>query len=386
MAERAEVAPEAFVPSSTSVATGQDSVPFDELVLARFNAISAETQHRPDAEAQRELYKAVRRRFQLSEGRIVESFWSSACAAGIALTRKRRFLVLGTRTKFHRWTELATAQYPQVAAELYRGDNLAHRCEEVLRGSTQRIGLGRVFGAMSSLVSFIEVQKAHELQSVATSDRQGASELDGAIAAYRADLDEAAVYYQASAARAAHIFYSFGMLLGVVSIAALTTGIVFVVNYLLDKYGIFVSSDTYAVAIATVSAGALGACVSTMWRISSGNFQSDYEAGSGHIRMLGAFRPFIGAIFGLALYFAIKAGILPLDKDANFYSIAFVAFLGGFSERFAPDVFGGATSGIQGGRGPVEPTPPDLADQRRTAAEVLPSAAWKGSDIPPESS
>jgi hypothetical protein len=67
-----------------------------------------------------------------------------------------------SRTKFHRWTDLSTREYPHAAAELYRGDNLAHRCEEVLRGSTQRISLGRVYGAMSSLLSVIEVLHREE--------------------------------------------------------------------------------------------------------------------------------------------------------------------------------------------------------------------------------
>ena len=78
-----------------------------------------------------------------------------------------------------------------------------------------------------------------------------------------------------------------------------------------------------------------------MWRISSGTFKADYEAGSTHARTIGSFRPFIGAIFGLGLYVALRAGFLPtLQANANdFYLAAFLAFLGGFSERLAPDVF-----------------------------------------------
>jgi hypothetical protein len=50
----------------------------------------------------------------------------------------------------------------------------------------------------------------------------------------------------------------------------------------------------------------------------------------------------LGAIFGVALYFAMKSGALNLQRisvdSGKDYLFLFVAFLGGFSERFAPDV------------------------------------------------
>jgi len=102
--------------------------------------------------------------------------------------------------------------------------------------------------------------------------------------------------------------------------------------------------------ITAVSAGGLGACVSAMWRISAGSFRADYEAGSTHARIIGSFRPFIGAIFGLGLYVALRAGFLPTlqDQSSDFYLAALVAFLGGFSERLAPDVFAKADERISG--------------------------------------
>jgi hypothetical protein len=87
-----------------------------------------------------------------------------------------------------------------------------------------------------------------------------------------------------------------------------------------------------------------------MWRISAGSFRADYEAGSTHARIIGSFRPFIGAIFGLGLYVALRAGFLPTlqDQSSDFYLAALVAFLGGFSERLAPDVFAKADERISG--------------------------------------
>jgi hypothetical protein len=236
-----------------------------------------------------------------------------------------------------------------VAAALYEGDNLAHRCEEVLRGSTQRIALNRVFGAMSSLLSAVEANASAPDSSPYEDDAEVRREaISDAIALYQCDIASATDYYRQSAARSALIFYFWGMVIGVCVIAVLTTAIVVLVNALLDRYGVGVATDPYVRVIGTVSAGALGAIVSVMWRMSSGAFRGDFEAGSGHLRMLGAFRPFIGGVFGLALYFALEAGFLqPLRAGESFYFFAFMAFIGGFSERFAPDVFGRAAGAVQ---------------------------------------
>jgi hypothetical protein len=166
------------------------------------------------------------------------------------------------------------------------------------------------------------------------------------------------------------------MLIGVLAIALLTSLVVVLIHRLIVNYGIEVTSTSYAFAIATVSAGALGACVSVMWRMSSGDFQSDFEAGSGHLRMIGSFRPFIGAIFGLALYFTIMARILPVEQNetTNFYLVTCIAFLGGFSERLAPDVFGQAESGIRAGRG--ETAPSSRTQRRPLSTGMLPGETW----------
>ena len=55
--------------------------------------------------------------------------------------------------------------------------------------------------------------------------------------------------------------------------------------------------------------GTMGAFVSVLMRMSSNSFRVDYEVGRSTIRRLGSFRPFIGAIFGVAMFFLIKSGL-----------------------------------------------------------------------------
>src|SRR5262249_38445592 len=71
----------------------------------------------------------------------------------------------------------------------------------------------------------------------------------------------------------------------------------------------------------------------------------DYEVGAGLIVMLGAFRPILGAIFGVLAYFALASGFLgitPPSDNTAFFFYAVIAFAAGFSERFAHVILGSA--------------------------------------------
>jgi hypothetical protein len=79
-------------------------------------------------------------------------------------------------------------------------------------------------------------------------------------------------------------------------------------------------------------------------------FAIDYEVGRPTVRKLGAFRPFIGAIFGVAMYFLISSGLpqveLP-DSDTAFFYYGTVAFLAGFAERRTKVILGSAEGTLE---------------------------------------
>jgi hypothetical protein len=312
-----------------------ESISFEELCTKRFQAIR---EQKPQAEAQ---YQRARKAFEKANGRIAEEWWSPQVIGGVVLTVPRTSMlkaVVGaqTGTRLHRATDWVTLDFPEVAACVQEAEGLAVRCREILRGTAQQVALVHIFGALVSLLGVVETLIRTPADSETRTDR-----LDRAVSNFYRGLRGAASYYQRAAARTTQIFYFWGMITGVLVIAVLTTGIAFLVNFLLDRNGIDVSASTFALMITAVAAGGLGACVSAMWRISSGDFKTDYEAGSTHARTIGGFRPFIGAVFGLGLYVALRAGFLPrFQSDASdFYLAAMLAFLGGFSERLAPDVF-----------------------------------------------
>jgi hypothetical protein len=92
--------------------------------------------------------------------------------------------------------------------------------------------------------------------------------------------------------------------------------------------------------VRALSAGAIGATVSVMIRITRGQkFDVDSTQGLAMTMLAGAFRPVVGAVLGASLYVLLLAGLLPLEipQESAGYFFAAVGFLGGFSERWAQD-------------------------------------------------
>jgi hypothetical protein len=87
--------------------------------------------------------------------------------------------------------------------------------------------------------------------------------------------------------------------------------------------------------------GALGAVVSVLLRVANQPLTINYSAGRGLIRLNGVFRPVVGAIFGLAFFVLINAGLLlatPHEMSSRAFFVAAICFAAGFSERRAQDV------------------------------------------------
>jgi hypothetical protein len=143
------------------------------------------------------------------------------------------------------------------------------------------------------------------------------------------ELASTEAYYLGSAERTARLEYLSGMLLGV-PLAFLAA----IVIYQLDW-----APREMAICFA---AGAVGALVSVMERLTAGKLNLNPEAGTATLRILGFIRPFFGALFGLALFFFISGSVvdvsLPDDPTTRRYYFAAIAFLAGFSERLARDV------------------------------------------------
>jgi hypothetical protein len=120
----------------------------------------------------------------------------------------------------------------------------------------------------------------------------------------------------------------------------------------------------------TILAGGIGAIASVMARITRGQKVSvDVDQGRIVTATAGAFRPLIGAVFGVAIYVFVIAGLIPLGPRTTdtYFFFAGLAFLAGFSERWAQDTI------IRSA--PIAPSP---------ATPRSPGHLWKREDPPPQ--
>jgi hypothetical protein len=102
------------------------------------------------------------------------------------------------------------------------------------------------------------------------------------------------------------------------------------------------TDDSLRMLFACITTGALGAIVSVLSRMTLGTLSLEFESGHHVLRLLGGVRPFVGAIFGVAMYLILSSGLLPIelpsDTSERSAFLAAVAFLAGFSERWAQDM------------------------------------------------
>lgn len=108
-----------------------------------------------------------------------------------------------------------------------------------------------------------------------------------------------------------------------------------------------------AFVAATVS-GSVGALVSVVQRMASGELVLDYTAAKWQKRLIGAARPLVGGIFAAVVQFALLGGLLTMqgsvsnaqNTPATFAFFALTGFAAGFSERFATDILERAGVGL----------------------------------------
>jgi len=115
-------------------------------------------------------------------------------------------------------------------------------------------------------------------------------------------------------------------------------------------------------------AGALGALTSVLSSATFGRIVLDRTQGGTWNSYLGAFRPIIGALFGLAFFALINAGFLPIRIPSGGGEIALyasVAFLAGFSHRWAQDTLKSAE-----GRISASPTPASVSPEQEPAIKA----------------
>lgn len=286
--------------------------------------------------------------FQHYEGKLDAVYWSTRDASAVAMTVGQPHSVRNpladteTEVRLHRVTDWVTKDVEPIADALNDCDLLAIRVGEILRGTSARIAMRWLYAVEEHLLGFVE-----------RSDQPDRAKQQAVAAEQRRELARIETYYLRTAAKAGRIVYVSGMLMGATLIAAVCA----VLALLLTHSGHPWNHDVRLLLICTGS-GAVGALVSVLSRMSASTdkFAVDFEVGRPLLRRLGLYKPLVGSVFGVAVYFLLASGLLmtttPQGKVLYFY--AFAAFLAGFSERFTGVMFGGAER-LLSGDGKEEP-------------------------------
>jgi hypothetical protein len=188
--------------------------------------------------------------------------------------------------------------------------------------------------------------KAPQLaMAVATEGVSGNDSTDRLINVVNQQLEAADEYYQNFTQRSTRTAYFRGISYGMVALAGL-----FVVLYIFRR-----PLNAPIALLWSFVAGALGALTSVLSSATFGRIVLDRPQGRTWNTILGAFRPLIGSLFGVAFFALIDAGFLPIKVPSGSGKIALyasVAFLAGFSHRWAQDTLKAAQ-----GRVSTPPTP-----------------------------
>jgi hypothetical protein len=311
-----------------------DEIPgatFPELVFAHFlrqrELYAAVQEGAPNAE--RALhgpaaaeYQRCLEAFTRRHGEIVDAYWCTHEISGVALTAHERWGWRGlwphreTVTRLHEATDWATKNAQPIASQLHACESLAIRANEVLLGTSERIVMQLLLALAGRLLAVVDREEPAEPALIRR-----------AVEESRRQLAEIRSYYNRAGAKAVRVFYVGGMLIGLSMLA-------------IAVFAAWAAGAEDNVILA-VGMGSAGAVVSVLSRMASrdGRFNLDHEVGQKEARRLGTFRPFLGAAFGLLVYFAVSAGLVspfggaPADATGSFYAV--VAFLAGFSERWA---------------------------------------------------
>jgi hypothetical protein len=300
---------------------------FAHVAMASFLARSEHVEENERATLRRE-FPAMLEHFERANGQLVRWYMAEKVFAAAALTDRDDIVVsLGRRL-------------PAGSAELV---DLVRCCQQVAYSAWHRIAPFDRRQCQNMIFSVIE-------EALRRLDTSGRVADDACLAPLTNRLREAEEFMLRCAARRAQGKYLKGMLLGTagtgVVVAAVATAL------LVGDHFTRLAGQLLLVA----TAGAVGAVVSVLWRMTSGSFRMNlptlsHEMKGTDVRLMAAFRPVIGLVFALAVIVLVMGALIPVDQRSGVTQTALfagIAFLAGFSERLAQDMFVRSGQGLAG--------------------------------------
>ena len=300
----------------------RDKVSFSQQFTALYRQYRA-----PNAEEEARwagIYTRARAVFEKNHGGIERSWYADPFAAGVALTGDGRL---------HDDVWLDDLDYDATEAARFWGElrTLRDRVDVNLPGrhADRRVCMRGVFDLFAGLIVAM-VGEYRAFKGDRTSSEQMGQHLE--LLAQQRDALEPR-YLDFVRAHAHHVYLA-GALLGLIPVAVVLA----IVWYVLG-------TDEAYPWVPVMTAGALGAILSVLQRMTSGTLDVQIEAERRDLRIGGMTRPAVGVLSALALYVIVEADlvlIVPSDPTVKRFYFVAIAFFAGFSERFVKDAFGTA--------------------------------------------
>jgi hypothetical protein len=244
---------------------------------------------------------------------------------------------------------------------------LLRRCQQVAYTAWHRLAPFDRRMCQNMVFSVIE-------ETLRRLDVDGPAIDEGCRAPLHKRLDEAEDFMLRCATRRAQARYLKGMLVG-----TLVTGMVVAAVALVLIEGDHLTRIAGQLLL-VATAGAVGATVSVLWRMTSGSFRMNlptlgHEMKATDLRLMAALRPVIGLVFALAAMALVMGAVIPVDQHTGVTQTALFAgigFLSGFSERLAQDMFVQSGQALSGSAGDVPDSGPSAGLSVRPTTSTSP--------------
>jgi hypothetical protein len=287
-----------------------------------------------------ELYPRLLQSFEQQHGGISRSYFARHTESAVVMTREKELFVKVSTSSFD------DAEFIGILSKL----TLLHlQAREFLNDDDFRISMDPVFSVITYCLQVIDRMTYHA-ESPSPLQSRNADQLRREVARQQQIVEELLRDEYARAEddfykvvqRNALVRYFYGMLAGVAALGAVAWWMGFV--YHGSVFGL--PNSTMATVLV---AGAIGAFISVLTRMSSGRFSlsrgtvalQQAKRKAMMLFVLGAFRPIMGAVFAAAFVTFQDSGLIPIQPKDGVTPTTYytgLAFIAGFSERWAQDM------------------------------------------------
>lgn len=281
-----------------------------------------------------EEFDLIKNSFVNEHGEIIYQYMCND-SKNVAMLCQKKGSRLFSPLKTSFFTQYNLGNHPEIEKILIEIDYLAAEAPRALKGK----GLGRclsiIYKVAKNTLGVLDSMNHNEIKHV-----KDHPEINETLEIIESNLIHAKRYHQKAARFSTQKDYLLGNIIGFVGLA-----IIFIITRFLNDVEIK-SLDDFSLSCLIYYGsigGGIGAIISVMNRISSGNLNLSTDLDHKSTMIIGIMRPLIGGVFGILILILFNSGfsVFTLSGEdvtkvlSNFIILSFIA---GFFERFVPDI------------------------------------------------